>query len=96
MTDAKGFVDSRSRDGISEMKEVLNSTSLKNKLPKSVEKILSLNSRFYSVYIKARYREMTYYLHSRLARDKEGRVTVISRESGQYPRWVATLRESVR
>ena len=94
--DAKGFVDSRSKDGFAQMKEVKDHPMLFKKLTKEVENLLGLKSSFFSVYTKARYRDMTYYLHSRLARDATGKVTVISRETGVFPRWVKTLRESVR
>ncbi len=95
-SDAKGFVDGRSKDGFAEIKEVLGHPLLRGKLNKNVQAMITLKSHYFSVYIKARYRDMTYYLHSRLARDDEGKVTVISRETGQFPRWVNSLRESVR
>ncbi|CAM3635005.1 type II secretion system minor pseudopilin GspK [Parendozoicomonas haliclonae] len=95
-TDAKGFVDGRSKDGFADMKEVTNHPLLKNKISKKAESLITLNSSYFSVYVKAQYRDMTFYQHSRLARDKEGKVRVISREMGVFPGWVKTLRESVR
>ncbi|MCL6271147.1 type II secretion system minor pseudopilin GspK [Sansalvadorimonas sp. 2012CJ34-2] len=94
--DAKGFVNSRPKDGYAELKEVKDLPLLKNKLSKQVEGFLALKSSYYSVYTRARYRDITYYLHSRLVRNAEGKVTVISREVGVFPRWVQELRESVR
>ena len=94
--DAKGFVNSRSKDGYAELKEVTESPVFKNKISKPVQGFLTLKSSYFSVYTRARYRDITYYLHSRLARNGEGRVTVISREVGVFPRWVQELRESVR
>ncbi len=94
--DASGFVNSRSKNGFAEMEEITKMPLFKNRLKKSIEGSLTLKSSYFSVYTRARYRDMTYYMHSRLARDAEGKVKVISREVGQFPRWVQTLRESVR
>ncbi len=95
-SDANGFVDSRTKKGFSKLNEVLGHPILINRLDKRIEGLLTVNSNYFSVYIKAQYRDMTYYQHSRLARDKDGRVSVISRETGVFPNWVKTLRESVR
>ncbi|WP_281647529.1 type II secretion system minor pseudopilin GspK [Parendozoicomonas sp. Alg238-R29] len=94
--DAKGFVDGRSKDGFADMKELSKQPLIGDKLSKQPSGVVVFKSQFFSVYTKARYRDITYYLHSRLARNTEGKVTVISREVGTFPRWVKTLRESVR
>ena len=94
--DAKGFVDGRSKDGFADMKELTRHPLIGNKLDKKATGIVGFKSHYFSVYTKARYRDITYYLHSRLARNADGKVTVVSREVGQFPRWVKTLRESVR
>ncbi|MTI14334.1 type II secretion system minor pseudopilin GspK [Sansalvadorimonas verongulae] len=95
-SDAKAFVDGRGKDGFADMKELIKHPLIGNKIDKKAAGMVVFKSYYFSVYIKARYRDITYYLHSRLARNAEGKVTVISREIGQYPRWVNTLRESVR
>ena len=95
-SDAKAFVDGRSKDGFADMKELQQHPLIGNKIDKKATGVVVFKSQYFSVYTKARYRDITYYLHSRLARNAEGKVTVVSREIGQYPRWVKTLRESVR
>ena len=92
---AEEFVNARPKNGFSDMKEVLE-LPLFRQLPSAIKNKLTLRSSYFSAYIRARYRDSTYYLHSRIARSSNGRVTVISREVGVFPRWVQTLRESVR
>jgi len=97
-SDAKAFIDGRGRDGFADIDTFKKHPLIKGKVDENVIKKLNLDvkSRFFSVYIKAVYRDVTFYLHSRLARDDEGKVTVIGRELDVSPKWVAALRESVR
>ena len=95
-SDATGFVDSRSKEGFKEKKEIAGHLSLRGKLSPQVMNILTLNSHYFSAYIQVHYRDMTYSLQSRLARNDEGRVMVIGREVGQFPGWVKELRDSVK
>ncbi len=96
LAEAKSFIDSRPVEGFAEIKEVVEHPLLKDKLIDGADKLMTLNSHYFSVYTKARFRDMTYYLHSQLARDSNGKVTVIAREIGTFPKWVERLRESVR
>ncbi len=56
----------------------------------------TFSSQYFSAYIKAEFGKVIYYLHSLLAKDKKGKVVVISREEGDYPQWVPELRQSAR
>ena len=96
LTEAQSFIDSRPTEGFAEVREVINHPLLKGKLIDGAEQVMTVSSNYFSVYVKARYRDLTYYLHSRLARDDQGRVSVISREVGTFPQWVERLRESVK
>ncbi len=96
LAEAQSFIDSRPTEGFAEVREVINHPLLKGKLIDGAEQVMTVSSNYFSVYVKARYRDMTYYLHSRLARDDQGRVSVISREVGTFPQWVERLRESVK
>lgn len=97
-TDARAFVDVRGRDAFSDLDAFRKHPLIKGKIDENVFKKLNLDvkSHFFSVYIKAVYRDVTFYLHSRLARNDEGKVTVTGRELGVSPKWVTALRESVR
>ena len=97
-SDAQSFIDGRGREGFSDIQTFLQQPLLQGKVnPTSLKKLkIDVKSHFFSVYVKAVYRDVTFYLHSRLARDDDGKVTVIGRELDVSPKWVAVLRESVR
>jgi len=88
--DAESFVDGRGKAGFSRTRDALRHPALSGRVASSVADHLGVTSRFFSVYIKARYQDSVYYLHSRLARTATGQVTVIARETGSFPRWVRT------
>lgn len=97
-SDAKSIIDERGREGFSNIQIFLRHPLLRGNVSQaSIETLkLDVKSRFFSVYVKAVYRDATFYLHSRLARDDNGRVAVVGRELDVSPNWVAALRKSVR
>ena len=94
--EAGEIVHARGETGFSNLQAIRDHPALQNKKIDWNKLKVSFSSRFFSVYIKANYSDITYYLHSRLARSDNGDVVVTSREEGEYPQWVSTLRQSVR
>ncbi|MCK5893029.1 MAG: type II secretion system minor pseudopilin GspK [Endozoicomonadaceae bacterium] len=97
-SDSTSFISERGREGFSNIQIFLQHPLLKGKVSQaSIEKLrLDVKSRFFSVYVQAVYRDVTFYLHSRLSRDDNGKVMVVGRELDVSPNWVAALRKSVR
>ena len=94
--EADSFAEGRGQQGFSSVREALAHPAVAGRIRSTVADQLVVGSRFFSVYIKARYRDATWYLHSQLARDGAGSVSVVARETGSFPRWVHTVNNAVR
>ena len=94
-SDAESVIAARGEEGFTDLDEV-------KQLPQLLGKVgdlnnITLNSRFFSVYISATYRNSTFYLSTNFERtNRDGRISILKRQFGEYPAWVDRLKEAAR
>ena len=92
--DAQAIIDARGERGIVNMAALNNFPSLNGKTGLLQAAPVEFSSNFYSVYIKATYRDTSFYMRTLLFRNGEGRVQVAGREIGPSSYWAVVKKES--
>ena len=92
--DAQAIVDARGDKGIEKLADLNNLPSLSGKTEPLQSAPVEFSSSYFSAYIKATYRDTTFYLKTSLVRNPDGQVQVAGREIGPGSYWVATKKES--
>ena len=93
--DVQSIIDSRGSEGFAKIEDLTKLPSLKDKTAdlKALQQ-LDYTSQYFSVYIKATYRDTIFYLRTLLVRNSDGQVQVAGREIGPNDYWVTTKKES--
>ncbi len=92
--DVTSIIDSRSAEAFSKVGDLAKLPAFKEKTADLKSAPLGVDSNFFTVFIKASYRDTTFYLRTQLFRNAEGHVQVASREIGPNDYWVAAKKES--
>lgn len=92
--DAQAIIDARGDRGIENMSALNNLPSLNGKAGVLQGAPVEFGSSYFSVYIKATYRDTTFYLKTLLVRNAEGQVQVAGREIGPSSYWAIAKKES--
>ncbi len=88
--DAIAIIDGRGNDGFAKMDELANISAIKDKMADLKAAPVTFSSHYFSTYIKANYRDTTFYMKTLLVRSSEGQVQVAGREIGPNRYWVTT------
>ena len=92
--DAQAIIDARGDKGIEKLADLNNLASLSGKTGPLQSAPVEFSSSYFSAYIKATYRDTTFYLKTSLVRNPDGQVQVAGREIGPGSYWVVTKKES--
>ncbi|MGI9283637.1 MAG: type II secretion system minor pseudopilin GspK [Endozoicomonas sp.] len=92
--DVAAIIDARSAEGFAKMEELAKLPALKDKTAALNEVPLDVASKYFTAYIKATYRDTTFYLRTLLYRNAEGQVQNAGREIGPNDYWVSAKKES--
>jgi general secretion pathway protein K len=92
--DVATIIESRGAEGFAKIDDLARLPALKDKTAELKSAPLDVSSRYFSAYIKATYRDTTFYLKTLLYRNSEGRVQIAGREIGPNDYWVYTKKES--
>lgn len=92
--DALAILEGRGSKGIASMNELSNLPALNGKIAPFQGTPVGFSSRYFSAYIKATYRDTTFYLKTLLFRNPDGQVQVAGREIGPSVYWTPTKKES--
>ncbi|MRI34625.1 hypothetical protein EOPP23_16705 [Endozoicomonas sp. OPT23] len=92
--DVVSIIDSRGSEVFSKIDDLAKLPALKEKTADLKSAPLGVVSNFFTVFIKARYRDTTFYLRTQLFRNAEGQVQVAGREIGPNDYWVVAKKES--
>ena len=90
--DAQAIVDARGEKGIENMAALGNQASLRGRTGALQGAPVAFSSQYFSVYIKATYRDTSFYLKTLLVRNSEGKVQVAGREIGPSDYWATAQR----
>ncbi|KEQ17159.1 type II secretion system minor pseudopilin GspK [Endozoicomonas numazuensis] len=92
--DTATIIDARSAKGFANLEDLANLPALKDKTEALKEVPLGVTSNYFTAYIKATYRDTTFYLRTLLYRNAEGQVQIAGREIGPNDYWVSAKKES--
>lgn len=92
--DALSIIEARGEDGFSTLEDLSTRTDLNEKISLIKNKKVSFCSEYFTVYIKAIYRQTPFYLKTRLIRNNSGRVQIAWREFGPNNDWLIINKES--
>ena len=92
--DVASIVDSRGSEPFNKIDDLAKLSVLKDKTADLKSAPLAVTSNFFTVFIKARYRDTTFYLRTQLFRNAEGQVQVAGREIGPNDYWMTAKKES--
>ena len=92
--DAQALIDARGEKGFDKMADLNNLASLSGKTAPFQSAPVEFSSSYFSAYIKATYRDTTFYLKTSLIRNSDGQVQVGGREIGPSSYWATTKKES--
>ncbi|WP_263078636.1 type II secretion system minor pseudopilin GspK [Endozoicomonas sp. Mp262] len=92
--DAMAIIDGRGNEGFTKIEELGNIAAIKDKMADIKAAPVSVFSQYFSTYIKATYRDTTFYLKTLLVRTGEGRVQIAGREIGPNSYWVNSTKDS--
>lgn len=91
--DAQAIADGRGEKGIEKMADLNNLPALSGKTAPLQNAPVEFSSSYFSAYIKATYRDTTFYLKSSLVRNPDGQVQVARREIGPSSYWATAKKE---
>ena len=92
--DAQAIIEARGDKGIEKLADLNSLASLGGKVGPLQSAPVEFSSSYFSAYIKATYRDTTFYLKTSLVRNPDGQVQVAGREIGPSSYWVVTKKES--
>lgn len=92
--DARAIIDARGDKGIEKLADLNSLPSLSGRIGPLQSVPVEFSSSYFSAYIKATYRDTTFYLKTSLVRHPDGQVKVVGREIGPGSYWVVTKKES--
>ncbi|WP_252176322.1 type II secretion system minor pseudopilin GspK [Endozoicomonas sp. 4G] len=92
--DVEAIIDARSAEGFARLEDLARLPALKDKTVAFKEVPLDVASQYFTAYIKATYRDTTFYLKTLMYRNAEGQVQIAGREIGPNGYWVSAKKES--
>ena len=92
--DALAIIEGRGDEGFTKIEEIGSISGLNEKMAEIRSAPVSFFSQYFTVYIKATYRETSFYLKTRLRRSNSGKVQVAGREIGPNTYWITSNKES--
>lgn len=92
--DVAAIIDARGDEGVAKIDDLAKLPALKDKTAELKSAPLDVTSNYFSAYIKATYRDTTFYLKTLLVRNADGQVQVAGREIGPNDYWVTAKKES--
>lgn len=86
--DAEAIIEGRGLDGFAKIDELSNVTEVIDKMADLKSAKLVFSSQYFSTYIKATYRDTSFYMKTLLFRNNEGQVQIAGREIGPNSYWL--------
>lgn len=86
--DAEAIIEGRGHDGFAKIDELSNVTEVIDKMADLKSAKLVFSSQYFSTYIKATYRDTSFYMKTLLFRNNEGQVQIAGREIGPNSYWI--------
>lgn len=93
-SDAMAIIEGRGNNGFAKLEELRDIIAIRDKMADIKMTPVSFFSQYFSTYIKATYRDTTFYLKTLLVRNSKGRVQVAGREIGPNSYWVKSTKDS--
>ncbi|WOG29855.1 type II secretion system minor pseudopilin GspK [Endozoicomonas sp. 8E] len=93
-SDVATIIDARSAEGFVRLEDLARLPALKDKTAALKEVPLDVASQYFTAYIKATYRDTSFYLKTLMYRNTEGQVQIAGREIGPNDYWVIAKKES--
>lgn len=88
------IIEGRGKEGYAKIAELHNITHDVDQIRALRSAPISFFSQYFSIYIKAFYRDTPFYLKTKLFRDSDGSVKVVGREIGPNSYWITRKKES--
>lgn len=93
-SDAEAIIAGRGKEGFAKMSDISKVTEVQHALADLRSAPLSFFSQYFSTYIKATYRDTSFYMKTLFFRNDEGQVQVVGREIGPNSYWLINNKDT--